>query len=107
MEIFQWKKNKKGEDIEIKNGNIIIRVSPEEAYKIIKSLSSQLVSQSPNNGREEMYTNKGEYVSIAVHFPPAIPPGEEEIDFIYSKINREANHEQRNFANKFPTWPKS
>lgn len=44
----------------------VIEVSPLEALELIKSLTSQLISKSCNVGRVESFTDKREYVSIAV-----------------------------------------
>ncbi len=45
---------------------LFIDVSKKEALVIIKSLTSQMVAESPNVGREETYAEDGTYVSIAV-----------------------------------------
>lgn len=44
----------------------IVLVSPEEAVRLIKSLSNQIIEKSPNIGREEFVTEGGEYFTIAV-----------------------------------------
>lgn len=57
-------KLKKQRDIK---GGVIINVDMADAYLLIKSLSAQLASGSPNVGRKEFYTDDGQYFSIGVH----------------------------------------
>ena len=45
---------------------VFVKVSSTEALGIIKSLSSQLIAKNSISGREEFYTKKQEYFSIAV-----------------------------------------
>ncbi len=84
MEISSWKKGKKHS-----SSGCMIRVSQEEAIEIILSLSSQIHHNNPNRGRQEMYTEQGEYFSMAVAQKP-INPTELELDFIYDKIQHNA-----------------
>ncbi|HVI42347.1 MAG TPA: hypothetical protein VM577_16965 [Anaerovoracaceae bacterium] len=51
--------------IKLKDG-IFLRVSVMEALELITSLSEQIRTNSPNANRVEQYTDKREYVSIAV-----------------------------------------
>lgn len=44
----------------------IVKVSPEEAMRLIKSLSNQMMKGSASVGREEFYTEDEEYFTIAV-----------------------------------------
>jgi len=44
----------------------MVRVTRNEALRLITSLSEQLRSREPNGGREEFQTDKGEYFSISV-----------------------------------------
>jgi hypothetical protein len=44
----------------------MVRVSREEAITIIQSLATQINNGSANSGREEFYTDDGEYFSISV-----------------------------------------
>lgn len=46
--------------------DLFIRITVSEAHALIKSLSSQLLADSPNVGRLESYSDKEEYFSIAV-----------------------------------------
>lgn len=43
-----------------------LSINREEAFRILKSITSQLSSDSANVGREEFRTDKGRYFSIAV-----------------------------------------
>lgn len=45
---------------------LFIRVTTKEAMQIIKSMTDQIIKNSPNAGRKEFYSNKGEYFTIAV-----------------------------------------
>jgi len=45
----------------------IVFVDRDEALRIIKSLAQQMVMKSANTGREEFYTEDGDYFTIAVH----------------------------------------
>ena len=67
-----------------------VRVDEKEALKIIKSLVSQIAHNNPNSEREEFYTKKSEYFSIAVSDNRRLPVDELEIDYIYQKIQDEA-----------------
>lgn len=62
MEIHRVRKTK-----EFPEGGTIVDVDIRDAHEIIKSISAQLVSGNPNVGREEFYSDKGEYFSIGVH----------------------------------------
>jgi len=48
------------------NNGVFVRVSAIEALGIIKSLTSQLIAGNSVSGRQESYTKKGEYFTIAV-----------------------------------------
>ena len=61
MEVLKLKKNKS------EPGGYFIRVDRGEAIKLIKTLSAQIDRNSPNLERDEFYTDKGEYFTIAVH----------------------------------------
>ena len=50
-----------------KDTGLFIRVIPDEALKLIQSLSAQLLYKNPNNEREEFYANDGTYFTIGVH----------------------------------------
>jgi len=47
----------------------IVKVNPEEALRLIKSLSAQMMKKDSNVGREEFDTEEGEYFTIAVIQP--------------------------------------
>ncbi|MBA7624544.1 hypothetical protein ES703_31953 [subsurface metagenome] len=47
----------------------VIKVNPEEAIRLIKSLSVQMMKKGANTGREEFDTEDGEYFTIAVIQP--------------------------------------
>lgn len=54
-------------DIVINNKKLLfIRVTRNEAMRLIKSLSEQILSNSSNVGRDETYATNGTDVSIAV-----------------------------------------
>lgn len=84
MKITSWKKGKKHD-----SSGTFIQVSTEEAIRIIMSLSNQIYNKSSNDGREEMYTEEGEYFTIAVT-QKQVDPSELELDHIYSKIEHNA-----------------
>lgn len=60
MEIVTWKKE---------GGGQMVRVTREEALKIILSLTKQLVNRDPNLEREEFVDQSGQYFSISVSLP--------------------------------------
>jgi len=62
MEVVVWKKSNM-----YQNSGFMVRISKEEAIKIIASLSTQLANDNPNNGRIEFITKKREYFSISVN----------------------------------------
>ena len=62
MKISRWNSKKDGK-------GTYVTVSPEDAHRIIQSLSGQIATRSPNTVREEFRTEDGEYFSIAVHPP--------------------------------------
>jgi len=64
MKIVKW--NKSG-------GGQMVRVNKKEALKIIKSLTSQILSDDCNTEREEFYDEDGKYFSISVHETPREP----------------------------------
>lgn len=64
MELIKVKKNKKT--------NFMLRISQQEAWSLVKSLSSQVLSGSPNTGRNEYTTTDGEYFSVAVVEKPKV-----------------------------------
>jgi hypothetical protein len=64
MEVITWKKNAKNRE-----SGFIVRVNKKQALQLIVSLSSQLLSNSPNNGRIEFVTKKNEYFSISINEP--------------------------------------
>ena len=68
MELVKWDMDKKGKKAKKipKGMGFMLQVSKTEAYDIIKSLSTQLLDESPNSGRSEYWTKQGEYFSIAV-----------------------------------------
>jgi len=55
-----------------KNEVFFVHVDRIEAYRIISSLAQQLERNDPNLGREEFFSDKSEYFSIAVE--PELPP---------------------------------
>lgn len=57
---FDYIKRKKEYDV------LFLRVTKQEALRLIQSLSAQLVANNANVGREEMFTKDGTYVSIGV-----------------------------------------
>lgn len=62
MEIDVVAKTKKRERV------VFVRVNPDEAIQLIRSLTNQLLAKNPNVGRLEQYAkNDGTYVSIGVH----------------------------------------
>ena len=83
MEVIKWNKTKR------ERAGFMIRINPEEAIKIIQSLSAQLADKNPNSGRLEFFTEKGEYFSIAVEDPSIPHPDELEVAFVYDKIKKE------------------
>lgn len=58
MEIISWKKD---------GGGQMVRVTREEALKIIASLSKQLLTNDCNTDREEFFDQHGKYFSISVN----------------------------------------
>ena len=64
----QIRRNRKGIKMEIirDKKNIFISTTRTEAMQIIKSIISQIISNSANAGRKEFYTDKQEYLSISV-----------------------------------------
>lgn len=44
----------------------MLRISREEAVKLIASMCNQIDANNPNNGRLESITDDGEYFSISV-----------------------------------------
>lgn len=44
----------------------VVFVNKEEAVRIIKSLAHQMMMKSSNSGREEFYTEDGDYFTITV-----------------------------------------
>ncbi len=54
------------EEIDIKDGNIFVHLTQEEAIGLMQSLINQMVSKSPNVGRGEFYTDDNIYFSVAV-----------------------------------------
>lgn len=48
---------------------LMVRMSPDEALRLIISLSNQIADKDCNSHRAEFYTKDGEYFSIAVHQP--------------------------------------
>ena len=62
MKVTKWT-----EEDGIPGPGMMVEISKEEALRIIESLSHQIRTGSPNNGRTEMYTSDTqEYFSIAV-----------------------------------------
>ena len=51
-------------------GGQMIRVTPDEALRIIASLSEQIRANNPNGNREEFQAEGCGYFSIAVHSEP-------------------------------------
>jgi len=45
---------------------LLLKVSPEEALDLIRSLTTQMIVRSPNSGRLETYLKDGRNFSIAV-----------------------------------------
>lgn len=58
---------RRGHDPKDKRRVHFLRVSPAEAQRIIRSLAAQLVTGSPNTGREEFECKNGDEFTIAVH----------------------------------------
>jgi len=84
MNIFHWDKEGVG---------FMIQVNPKEALALIKSLSSQLLSENPNTDRAEFRSEKNEYFSIAVHEKIlTLEEKELELDHIYGQIQRHARY---------------
>lgn len=48
------------------NGGQMVRITREEALKIILSLTKQLLTNDCNSDREEFVDEKGKYFSISV-----------------------------------------
>ncbi len=48
-------------------GGYMVRMNPQEALRLIESLSRQLLTKDPNGGRAEYTTKDGKYFSVAVH----------------------------------------
>ena len=46
--------------------DLFVKVTKDEAYRIIKSLASQLHNNSSNSGREEFYDEEGNYFTIGI-----------------------------------------
>ena len=78
MEVLSWKKAKDS------SSGFMIRVSRNEALRIISSLSSQLLTSNPNSSRAEFFTEKGEYFSIAV------AEKEKNLEAVYDEIQRKS-----------------
>jgi hypothetical protein len=64
MNIFEWKKSTRKH---IHNGGLMLYVTEGEAISIINSLTSQMINESCNSGREEYFLNDGREFSIAVN----------------------------------------
>jgi len=64
MQLYKYKdstiNNLKGKD------SFMLRVSREEAIKLIASMCNQISADNPNNGRLESYTDDDELFSIVV-----------------------------------------
>jgi hypothetical protein len=58
MEVFRF--------VDRKRRSLFVKVTRGEALALISSLSEQMLANSPNAGRAEFSTNKGEYFSVAV-----------------------------------------
>ncbi|MCK5021052.1 MAG: hypothetical protein KAS32_28835 [Candidatus Peribacteraceae bacterium] len=57
-----------------------VTLSEREAHLLIQSLAGQLASRSANFGRQESRTDKGEYFSVGVYFPPLEVPKPPSVD---------------------------
>ncbi len=53
MEIFDWRRDKRKN---ISTSGMMVRLSPEEAIILIRSLSVQLMTKNPNSERHEFFT---------------------------------------------------
>lgn len=60
MKVIKWK------DKQIGDSGITVQINSEEAYTLMRSLSSQLEAHNPNTGRSEVRDDKGKYFSIAI-----------------------------------------
>jgi len=95
MEVIRWRGGTKRKTVAFTSPGFMVRVSPQEALTLIRSLSTQLLEKNPNSNRSEHYTEKGEYFSIAVHEKVKTPKEKElEIDHIYKKIKEAAKEER-------------
>jgi len=68
MKIKRWDEEslRKIGDYESGNGTMVV-ISPEEALKLIRCLSNQLLTRSSSPlGRKEFFDEEGEYFSIVV-----------------------------------------
>lgn len=78
MEVYVMTESTKG---------FFVKMNKKEALKLIASLSLQIANDAPNSDREEFFTTKGEYFSIAVSDPvKTLKEKELEMDYIYNKI---------------------
>lgn len=83
----------------------MVRVSREEAIKIIRSLSTQIDDSDPNTNRSEFTTDDGQYLSIGV-----ICRDQTTKQFFEARRNKSL-HKKRKFSNDLvvkhgPTWGK-
>jgi hypothetical protein len=64
MQLFRYKDSTINN---LKNTNCyLLRISREEAIKLIASMCNQINASNPNEGRLESTTDDGEYFSISV-----------------------------------------
>jgi len=66
MEISRWEAQEQTPEYPDREPGMMIRVSRPEALRIIESLTTQMLQNTINSGREEFYTSDGEYLSIGV-----------------------------------------
>ena len=67
----------KTKDKNTKQGIVLVYMNPEEALRLISSLSRQLMFKSSSKGREEFVTENQEYFTIFVEVPKEDPDVEE------------------------------
>ena len=64
MECYKIKKEERSHSCGY--DSIVVNLSRQEAIELIQSLSSQLSHDNPNHGRQESFTDTGDYFSVFV-----------------------------------------
>jgi hypothetical protein len=62
--------------VKMTDGGLMVRVSPQEALRLISSLSKQILTENCNSEREEFTDSDGKYFSIAVHGDRSLDRGD-------------------------------